>query len=158
MFQSSTAGPMRYGTYLIVPDEGSTSGVISTPFSTVFEISNTASDMAADIQTDASARWRPDQGRMSDNCLCNGRKSRVPGQILQSSQHFDFKTNSDQVGAYRLPKPKQIVRGSASASSPKWRSGLNSEGLEYVRGSLSMNLGQSIILISIPHKEKNDWC
>jgi len=56
MFQSSTAGPMRYGTYLIVPDEGSTSGVISTPFSIVFEISNTASDMAADIQTDASAR------------------------------------------------------------------------------------------------------
>lgn len=46
-------------TYLIVPDEGSTSGVISTPFSTTLEISNTASDIAVDIQTDASARWRP---------------------------------------------------------------------------------------------------
>jgi hypothetical protein len=46
-------------TYLIVPDEGSISGVISTPFSTTLEISNTASDIAVDIQTDASARWRP---------------------------------------------------------------------------------------------------
>lgn len=46
-------------TYLIVPDEGSISGVISTPFSTTLEISNTASDIAADIQTDASARWSP---------------------------------------------------------------------------------------------------
>jgi len=64
--QTSTADKIKYATYLIVPDEGSTSGVISIPFSTTFEMSNVASDIAADIQTDASARWRPGQQK-SDN-------------------------------------------------------------------------------------------
>jgi len=56
---TGTPGAIRYATYLSVPEVGSNSGMISTPFSTTFEILNTASDMAADIQTDASARWRP---------------------------------------------------------------------------------------------------
>jgi len=56
LVQTSTTNGIRYATYLIVPDAGSSLGVISTPFSTTFEISNTASDIAADIQTDASAR------------------------------------------------------------------------------------------------------
>src|ERR1700727_1638574 len=60
--------------YLMVPGVLSTTGVISTPFSIAFEISKTARDMAQEMNTDASARFRP-------------------GQI-------------------RLPKPKQIVRGS----------------------------------------------
>jgi len=55
----STTGAIRCGTYLIVPVVESNSGIISTPFSTTFEMLNTASDMATDIQTDASARWRP---------------------------------------------------------------------------------------------------
>jgi hypothetical protein len=56
---------MRWATYLTVPDVGSSIGVISTPFSTTFEISNTASDIAADIQTDASAMWRPGESGAS---------------------------------------------------------------------------------------------
>jgi hypothetical protein len=55
----STTGAIKCATYLIVPEVGSNSGMISTPFSTTFEMLNTASDMATDIQTDASARWRP---------------------------------------------------------------------------------------------------
>jgi len=55
----SAMGAMGCATYLIVPEVESNSGVISAPFSTTFEILNTASDMATDIQTDASARWRP---------------------------------------------------------------------------------------------------
>jgi hypothetical protein len=54
-----SAGRDQNMTYLIVPDTGSTSGVISVPFSTVFEILNTASDIAMDNQTEASARWIP---------------------------------------------------------------------------------------------------
>jgi hypothetical protein len=50
---------IRYVTYLIVPDDGSTSGVISIPFSMTFDISNTASDIAMDNQAEASARWIP---------------------------------------------------------------------------------------------------
>jgi hypothetical protein len=68
---TSTTDAIRYVTYLIKPDVESSSGVISIPFSTTFEILNTASDMAVDIQTDASARWRPGQPReaVSENCL-----------------------------------------------------------------------------------------
>jgi len=59
--QTSTGDAIGYATYLTRPEEGSTSGVISTPFSTTLEISNTASDMVIDIQMDASAKWRPVQ-------------------------------------------------------------------------------------------------
>jgi len=47
------------------------------------------------------------------------------------------------MNTYRLPKPKQIVRGSISGDFPsldRKRSGLNSVGLKYVLGSWSMNL------------------
>src|SRR5258708_28243570 len=67
----------------------------------------------------------------------------VPGQILWSRESVFGSLNEQQINAYRLPKPKQIVRGSVSGSFPplaKKRSGLNSEGLAYVRGSWSMNL------------------
>jgi phosphotransferase system glucose/maltose/N-acetylglucosamine-specific IIC component len=57
--KTSTANAIGCTAYLIVPVVGSTSGVISTPFSTALEMSNTASDITADIQTEASARWRP---------------------------------------------------------------------------------------------------
>jgi len=59
-------GAIGCGTYLIVPDEGSMSGVISTPFSTTLEILYTESDMTADIQMDASARRRPGQSQARD--------------------------------------------------------------------------------------------
>jgi hypothetical protein len=48
----------------MVPGVLSTTGVISTPFSTVFEILKTASDMAQEMNTDASARFRPGQIRL----------------------------------------------------------------------------------------------
>lgn len=43
----------------MVPDDGSTSGVISTPFSMIFDTSKTASDIATEIHIDASARCKP---------------------------------------------------------------------------------------------------
>lgn len=43
----------------MVPDDGSTSGVISTPFSTIFDTSKAASDIATEIHIDASAKCRP---------------------------------------------------------------------------------------------------
>jgi hypothetical protein len=57
--QTSTANAIGCTTYLIAPDEEFTSGVCSTPFSTILEISNTASDITVDSQTEASASWRP---------------------------------------------------------------------------------------------------
>lgn len=45
--------------YLMVPLEGSTSGVISTPFSTTFDTLKAANDIAADSHTEASARCKP---------------------------------------------------------------------------------------------------
>jgi hypothetical protein len=55
VYVQSTVVISRYATYLINPDEGSISGVISTPFSTNLEMSNAASDIAVIIQMDASA-------------------------------------------------------------------------------------------------------
>jgi hypothetical protein len=85
--QTSTVGVIRSATYLIVPDEGLTSGVISTPFSTTLEMSNAASDMAVDIQAEASARWRPGQSKNVRKLPCQSIRSlRVPGQILRSRE------------------------------------------------------------------------
>jgi hypothetical protein len=64
----------------------------------------------------------------------------IPGQILQGRKLAWYK---NIIHIYRLPKPKQIVRGSVSGFFPsvsKKRSGLNCEGLAYLSGSLSMNL------------------
>jgi len=46
--------------YLIVWDEGSTSGVISTPFSTAFDMSKTANDATTDNQMVSFAICRPE--------------------------------------------------------------------------------------------------
>lgn len=43
----------------MVPDDGSTSGVTSMPFSMIFVTSKTASDIATEIHTDASAKCKP---------------------------------------------------------------------------------------------------
>jgi hypothetical protein len=69
--QTKTLKTIRWATYLIVSDEGSTSGVISTPFSTTLEMLNTANDIAADIQMEASARRRPvhQKQAMSEHCV-----------------------------------------------------------------------------------------
>lgn len=45
--------------HLMVPDDGSISGVTSTPFSIILDTSKTATDMATESHTDASARCRP---------------------------------------------------------------------------------------------------
>jgi len=46
--------------YLIVWDEGSTSGVISTPFSIVFDMSKTANDATTDSQRVSFAICKPE--------------------------------------------------------------------------------------------------
>jgi len=51
------------------------------------------------------------------------------------------------LGPYRRPNPKAIVKGSVSGSLPSQarnRSGKNSIGLEYTRGSCSMNLQNDV--------------
>jgi len=69
--KTSTADAIRCTTYQTEPDVWSTLGVISTPFSTTLEISNTASDIAADIQTEASARRRPvHESKQRQNTVC----------------------------------------------------------------------------------------
>src|SRR5260370_378392 len=60
------------------------------------------------------------------------------------------------LGLFLLPKPKHIVRGSVSGSFPslaKKRSGLNCEGLAYVRGSLSIDLSQLRAFYSVHRAE-----
>jgi len=47
------------GAYLILWDEGSTSGVISTPFTTAFEMLKTANDATAESQRDSFATCMP---------------------------------------------------------------------------------------------------
>jgi len=95
-------GETRYATYLIVPDEGSISGVILIPFSTTFDISNAASDIAVDIQTDASARWRP-RTRDVRKLPCYSTTLHVPGQILQNAIRSLL---SKQIANERLPSTK----------------------------------------------------
>jgi hypothetical protein len=69
--KTSTADAIRRTTHLMVPDVWSTSGVISTPFSTTLEISNTASDITVDNQTEASARCRPvHENKQRQNTVC----------------------------------------------------------------------------------------
>lgn len=48
------------GAYLILWDDGSTSGVISTPFTTAFEMLKTANDATAESQRDSFAICRPE--------------------------------------------------------------------------------------------------
>src|ERR1700692_3872750 len=50
--------------YLMVPGVLSTTGIISTPFSTIFVMLKTARDIAQEIHNDASARFRLGQMRL----------------------------------------------------------------------------------------------
>jgi hypothetical protein len=59
----------------MVPGVLSTTGETSTPSSTAFEISNTARDMAQEMNTDASARFKPGQIRLPN-----------PKQIVRGSR------------------------------------------------------------------------
>lgn len=98
--------------YLIVPDVGSISGMTSTPFSTTLDTSNTASDIAVDNHTEASARCMPVrsvQSRyhvtschtarvLSVSCIALVDKSIVysPGHIL-STRISTMETNTQDV-------------------------------------------------------------
>ena len=90
---------------------------------------------------------------MSENFLGNSRfmwNMRTWADATEYRVQLASHTGNEQKhNAYRLPKPKQIVRGSVWGFFPslaKKRSGLNSEGFGYTSGSLSMNLSKFKVL------------
>lgn len=100
---------------LMVPSTYSATGSISLPeLSNSLEMLKTASDMAHEMNTDASAK-------------CN------PGPVIcMFNTKVIFGSASSHI---RLPNPKQAFVGSASCFRPVKRSGLNSSGREYTRES-----------------------